>query len=283
MFTIQVHYSNAAALIIPIVQTLLGAAYVVYSCAFVIVQLVLLWIHASACLQGVARLYLLHISLPAPITSTLSSVGNMIGPMRMLLAGMAIAEVPLKKFFCTPRNYLPVFLRLLGVPLALDELQSLSMKAEYLSRMTYMLGNGIGKMRGNRVGGTQRMQTWCNTILSTGEQPITVESSMDGENTRVMELYASPIEDTDFARKVHQTVEENYGFAGQEFVNYLFREFDMEKGVEKLRKEYAKFREEFITSYEMLYEKCTSIYLEFVAFLVFADYISSKAVFKKEE
>ena len=37
----------------------------------------------------------------------------------MLLAGMAIAEVPLKKVFCTPRNYLPVFLRLLGVPLVI--------------------------------------------------------------------------------------------------------------------------------------------------------------------
>lgn len=136
---VNIIYSNAAALVIPIVQALLGEKYVVYSCAFVIVQLVLLWTHASACLQGSARLewrklltnvnliaiavgallYLLHVSLPAPITSTLSSVGNMIGPMGMLLAGMAIAEVPLKKVFCTPRNYLPVFLRLLGVPLVI--------------------------------------------------------------------------------------------------------------------------------------------------------------------
>ena len=119
---VNIIYSNAAALVIPIVQALLGKEYVVYSCAFVIVQLVLLWTHASACLQGSARLewrklltnvnliaiaagallYLLHISLPAPITSTLSSVGNMIGPMGMLLAGMAIAEVPLKKVF-SPR------------------------------------------------------------------------------------------------------------------------------------------------------------------------------------
>ena len=64
-----------------------------------------------------ALLYLLHISLPSPIVSTLSSVGAMIGPMGMLLAGMAIAEVPLKKVFCTPRNYLPVALRLIVVPI----------------------------------------------------------------------------------------------------------------------------------------------------------------------
>ena len=80
---VNIIYSNAAALVIPIVQALLGEEYVVYSCAFVIVQLVLLWTHASACLQGSARLewrklltnvnliaiaagallYLLHISL----------------------------------------------------------------------------------------------------------------------------------------------------------------------------------------------------------------------------
>lgn len=116
---VNIIYSNAAALVIPLVQALLGSEYVVYSCAFVIVQLILLWTHASACLQGSTKLewkkiltnvnliaivagallYLLHISLPAPIVSTLSSVGNMIGPMGMLLAGMAIAEVPLKKVF----------------------------------------------------------------------------------------------------------------------------------------------------------------------------------------
>ena len=96
---VNIIYSNAAALVIPIVQALLGEEYVVYSCAFVIVQLVLLWTHASACLQGSAQL-----------------------EWRKLLTNVnliAIAEVPLKKVFCTPRNYLPVFLRLLGVPLVI--------------------------------------------------------------------------------------------------------------------------------------------------------------------
>lgn len=93
---VNIIYSNAAALVIPLVQALLGEEYVVYSCAFVIVQLILLWTHASACLQEGAKLewkkiltnvnliaivagallYLLHISLPTPIVSTLSSVGD---------------------------------------------------------------------------------------------------------------------------------------------------------------------------------------------------------------
>lgn len=97
---VNIIYGNAAALVIPLVQALLGEEYVVYSCAFVIVQLILLWTHASACLQEGAKLewkkiltnvnliaivagallYLLHISLPSPIVNTLSSVGAMIGP-----------------------------------------------------------------------------------------------------------------------------------------------------------------------------------------------------------
>ena len=45
-------YSNAGALVIPLVQALLGSEYVIYSCAFIIVQTVLIWTHANACLQG---------------------------------------------------------------------------------------------------------------------------------------------------------------------------------------------------------------------------------------
>ena len=40
---VNVIYSNAAALVIPLVKALMGDAYVIYSCAFIIVQLVLLW------------------------------------------------------------------------------------------------------------------------------------------------------------------------------------------------------------------------------------------------
>lgn len=53
---VNIIYSNAAALVIPLVQALLGEEYVVYSCAFVIVQLILLWTHASACLQEGTKL-----------------------------------------------------------------------------------------------------------------------------------------------------------------------------------------------------------------------------------
>ena len=101
------------------------------------VQLVLLWTHCCTVLRGdkgidlkkivtnlnliaivaAALLFALHIPLPAGLVTTISSVGNMIGPLGMLLAGMAIASSPLKKLVLTPRYYLTVFLRLILYPM----------------------------------------------------------------------------------------------------------------------------------------------------------------------
>lgn len=130
-------YSNAGTLVIPLVQALLGSEYVIYSCAFVIVQTVLIWTHGNLLIQGGgtldwkkllkninilailagALMYLLHLTLPSVLQNTVSSLGGMIGPAGMLLAGMAIAEIPLKEVFCAKRNYLMVVLRLLFCPL----------------------------------------------------------------------------------------------------------------------------------------------------------------------
>ena len=110
---VNVIYSNAAALVIPLVKALMGDAYVIYSCAFIIVQLVLLWTHASSLLQGSsaldwkkvltninmiaiaagALLYWFRVVLPAPLQNTMSTVGGtMMGPMGMLLAGMPLQK-----------------------------------------------------------------------------------------------------------------------------------------------------------------------------------------------
>ena len=45
-------YSNASALVIPLLEATLGSEYVVYSCGFIIVQLVLLWTHCCTVLRG---------------------------------------------------------------------------------------------------------------------------------------------------------------------------------------------------------------------------------------
>ena len=61
-----------------------------------------------------ALLYWFRVVLPAPLQNTMSTVGDMMGPLGMLLAGMAIAEKPLREVFCTRRNYLDVYKRQTG-------------------------------------------------------------------------------------------------------------------------------------------------------------------------
>ena len=131
-------YSNAGALVIPLVQALLGQENVIYSCAFIIVQLVLLWTHGSMILRGAgalswkailtnvnllsiaagAVLYAGRMPLPAVLSGAMDDMGALMGPLGMLLAGMAIAESPLRQLVCTPRYYLTAALRLVVYPLA---------------------------------------------------------------------------------------------------------------------------------------------------------------------
>lgn len=129
-------YSNAGILVIPLVQELLGQDYVIYSSAYIAVQLILLWtqgknmlceeeklewkkvflnVNIISIIAGIV-LFLFRIKLPAGVQEVLGMMNNMIGPLGMLLAGMAIAEVPLKSIFTKKRNYLSVALRLLLYP-----------------------------------------------------------------------------------------------------------------------------------------------------------------------
>lgn len=129
-------YSNAGILVIPLVQELLGQDYVIYSSAYIAVQLILLWtqgknmlceeeklewkkvflnVNIISIIAGIV-LFLFRIKLPAGVQDVLGMMNNMIGPLGMLLAGMAIAEVSLKSIFTKKRNYLSVALRLLLYP-----------------------------------------------------------------------------------------------------------------------------------------------------------------------
>lgn len=129
-------YSNAGILVIPLVQELLGQDYVIYSSAYIAVQLILIWTHCKnmlceedklewkkvllnvniiSIIAGVV-LFIFRIQLPSGAQDVLNMMNNMIGPLGMLLAGMVIAEVPLKTVFTRKRSYLSATLRLLVYP-----------------------------------------------------------------------------------------------------------------------------------------------------------------------
>lgn len=119
-----------------------------------------------------------------------------------------------------------------SLPLCLDELQCIKDRKDF-DRLIYMLTEGIGKGRGAKTGGLQRIQTWKNCILTTGEQPITTGASGGGAVNRIIEidckdekLFADP-------QTVADTVRRNYGHAGRLFVDKLNEDMDTAKAAYK--------------------------------------------------
>ena len=130
-------YSNAGILVIPLVQDLLGQEYVIYSSAYIAVQLILIWTHCKNMLCEEDRLewkkvflnvniisiivgvilFVCRIQMPSGVQDVMDMMNNMIGPIGMLRAGMVIADVPLKIVFTKKRNYLSTVLRLIVYPI----------------------------------------------------------------------------------------------------------------------------------------------------------------------
>jgi putative DNA primase/helicase len=162
------------------------------------------------------------------------------------------------------------------LPLGLDELQVLNDKRLSPAMIAYALGNGYGKTRGAKNGGLQDVPTWRNTILSTGEQPLSSENSMDGVNSRVLELYGRPIPDPELGRKIHQISENNHGFAGMKFIKYLVKTILPEKN--RLRSEFQEMREALKFRFEGLAFGDCGAHLDNIAVLALADQYSSVCV-----
>ena len=132
----SVMYSNAANLIIPIVSFVLGEEWVIYSCAFMSVQLVFLWSHGIrmfsenekfnikkillnvniiAIAVGVVFM-LCGIRLPVFVKDITSSLGGMLGNVGMLIAGILAAQVDFKKMIKNKRLYLVLAMRMIVCP-----------------------------------------------------------------------------------------------------------------------------------------------------------------------
>lgn len=131
-------YTNCGGLIIPMVGAVLGKEYIFYVCSYIVVQTVLFWTHGIMLMgegqDGVSLkkifanpnmwaviigliLFLGQVSLPETLLDTISGVGDMCGPMVMIIMGMIVADMNLKEIFRTKRAYLISFLRLILLPL----------------------------------------------------------------------------------------------------------------------------------------------------------------------
>ena len=129
-------YSNAANLIIPIVSYVLGDEWVIYSCAFMSVQLVFLWTHGIQLFSKEKKVnikkILLNINiitiaigvilmscgirLPGFVKEISSSLGSMLGIVAMIIAGMLAAQIDFKKIFTNKRLYIVLIMRMVICP-----------------------------------------------------------------------------------------------------------------------------------------------------------------------
>lgn len=106
-----------------------------------------------------------------------------------------------------------------SLPLILDELQIVANRRSF-DEDIMKLAEGVGRTRGNKLGGVDMTPTWNNCILTNGEMPITGSTSGGGAVNRIVEIECAD-KLFDDPRGVVDIVKRNYGHGGKLFVEIL--------------------------------------------------------------
>ena len=122
------------------------------------------------------------------------------------------------------------------LPLEIDERQQADNKQDFLDKLVYMLGNGVGRARATKAG-LQEIKQWRTVAMGTGEEPLTSEATRGGVKNRLIEIYGPPFEDKTKAKSVYKFVSENYGTAGIAFIRRLIamKKKDLAGAFEKMQ------------------------------------------------
>lgn len=157
-----------------------------------------------------------------------------------------------------------------SLPMCIDELQIQSSSGiRDFDRIIYQLTEGVGRTRGAKTGGLQKMNTWKNCIITDGEQPISNANSGGGAVNRVIEFECDEKVYSDLVG-ICAVIQSNYGFAGREFVEYLQTDGAFER-VNALQKEYYR---------ELLKSDSTDKQAASASAILAADHIATELIFK---
>lgn len=126
-----------------------------------------------------------------------------------------------------------------SLPMCIDELQiQSSAGVRDFDKIIYQLTEGVGRTRGAKQGGLQKVNTWKCCFITNGEHPISNANSGGGAVNRIIEVETEEKVYHDLVG-LCAVINENYGFAGREFVEYLQESGNIEK-VNALQKQYYK-------------------------------------------
>lgn len=155
-----------------------------------------------------------------------------------------------------------------NIPILLDELQIAKAKYKSFDELIYVLTEGKGKERGTVDNGIREQTMWQTIVILNGEEPITSDISKEGVKNRVIEIN----EDNPIVKDGNATVrfiQENYGFAGNEFIKLI----EDKEELQKIQQHFVNELSDVIT-----YKKQLNAF----SIIMTADYIVSKKIFKDE-
>lgn len=119
-----------------------------------------------------------------------------------------------------------------SLPLCIDELQVIKERKDF-DTTVYMLAEGIGRNRGAKAGGLQRLQTWKNCIITTGEMPICTSVSGGGAVNRIIDIDCRDEKLFIDPHGVVECIAQNYGHAGKAFIDGIIPIMDIAKAVQR--------------------------------------------------
>lgn len=119
-----------------------------------------------------------------------------------------------------------------SLPLCIDELQVIKERKDF-DTTVYMLAEGIGRNRGAKSGGLQRLQTWKNCIITTGEMPIITSVSGGGAVNRIIDIDCRDEKLFPDPHGVVECISQNYGFAGKIFIDGILPILDTAKQIQR--------------------------------------------------
>lgn len=134
-----------------------------------------------------------------------------------------------------------------NLPLILDDTAKMRKGIkDNIEQVIYNLSSGTGKKRSNKELGSERVRTWKNAVIVNGERPLNSFVSQGGAFNRIIEIGLNEEKLFNDPRITAETVRNNYGYAGKEFVASLKR-----IDVETIRKRHAYYVDQLTTENTM--------------------------------
>lgn len=160
-----------------------------------------------------------------------------------------------------------------SLPFAGDELQIIKRRwGSNYDDIVMFLCEGVDRGRNTSRSAAERLKTWNNAFLFTGEEPITKTNSGGGVKNRVIEAYVEDKVVSD-GNSVVSFVTEHYGTAGTEFIRYI-----QKADIQALRKRYSEIFKTLLYTYDATEKQAMSL-----AVMLLADEIAREVIFITEE